>query len=205
MYRDRQRYLAYLGRFIRAFAGRDCAILPMTIPAVVPMMEIWGSVVPIAVIGGSKVKGDAGAAAIPGVTVPVCRIGGGWRVPRVGPVSGVAPIWGGSRSSGLGQCGCGQCGCGNSRHRQRTCDRQNNSYSSHDTLLLLAARRIANITDRCFERCLLVQLRGQLSLHESDVQLRWPTRQNLFLGPYRRPCRGRSFRAVSCGHADDRE
>jgi hypothetical protein len=76
--------------------GRDCATLPMTMPAVMPMIEIWGSAVPIAVIGGSKVKGDASASAIPGVTVIICRIGGGWRVPRVGPVAGVAPIWGGS-------------------------------------------------------------------------------------------------------------
>jgi hypothetical protein len=61
-----------------------------------PVMEISSSTVPIAVICGCKVKVDAGASAIAGVTVIICRIGVGWRVSRVGPVAGVAPIWGGS-------------------------------------------------------------------------------------------------------------
>jgi hypothetical protein len=47
-------------------------------------------------IGESKVEGDDSAAAIRGVTVIICRIAEGWRVPRVGPVAGVAPMWGGS-------------------------------------------------------------------------------------------------------------
>ena len=71
-------------------------LLSMTTPAVIPMMEIWRSAVPIAVIGGSKEKGDAKASAIRGVTVIICRIGGGLRVPTVGPAAGVTPIWGGS-------------------------------------------------------------------------------------------------------------
>jgi hypothetical protein len=66
----------------------------MTIPAAMPMMEISGSAVPIAVIWRSKVKVDASSSAILGVTVNICRIGVGWRVPRVGSAVGVAPIWG---------------------------------------------------------------------------------------------------------------
>jgi hypothetical protein len=110
---------------------RDRATLPMTMPAAMP---ISGVAVAIAVICGCKVKVDAGASAIRGVAVIIRRIGVGLRVPRVGPVAGVAPIWGGSQSSGVSRCGCG-----NSRHRQRTCDRQNNRNSSHSAVLLLGA------------------------------------------------------------------
>ena len=67
----------------------------MTMPAVMPMMEISGSAVPIAVIRRSKVKVDA-SSAILGVTVIICRIGVGSRVPGVGPAVRVAPIGVGS-------------------------------------------------------------------------------------------------------------
>lgn len=105
----------------------------MTIPAVIPLMKISGSFVTIAVICGRKGQVEAGASAIPGVTVTVCRIGVGWRIPRVGPAVWVAPIRGGSGSPGLGRCGSG-----NSQY-QRTCDRQQNRYASHDTVLLCGA------------------------------------------------------------------
>jgi len=85
--------------------ARDRATLLITMPAMIPMIKI-GSAVPIAVICGCKVKVDAKASAIRGVTVNRCRIGVGSRVPGVGSVAGVAPIWGGSQSSGLGRCGC---------------------------------------------------------------------------------------------------
>jgi hypothetical protein len=88
---------AELGSCIGPGRARDRATLLMTMPAVIP---VSGSAVPIAVIRGCKVKGDASA--IRRVTVIICRIGVWSRVPRVGSAGGVAPI-----SSGLGRCGCG--------------------------------------------------------------------------------------------------
>jgi hypothetical protein len=69
-----------------ACVGSDCAPLSRT------MTAVSGSAVPIAVISGCKVKGDARASAIPWVTVIICRIGERRRVPRIGPAVGVARV-----------------------------------------------------------------------------------------------------------------
>jgi hypothetical protein len=76
-------------------SARDRATLLMTMPAVIPMIKITGSGVPIGIICG-RVDGkvDTKASAIRGVTVIICRIGVGSRVPRVGSACRVAPLRG---------------------------------------------------------------------------------------------------------------